>query len=271
LLFRINTQEEGAHSVQIFIHGTGPSGGHRVERISGSRVHWYSGSGSATSERIYSHIEQVEIQGLETNEEIVIQNVCHSWVDQTLLLPIWAGIPDQERARALVKNTLTNPRMFWRPYGLRACASQPQYEDEMLICQRSYLPYDLLIAKGLLTYGYRARATELITRIMKSIILNLKKENSFYSHYDTETGRGLGECNALSGLAPVGLFLEVLGVRILSPRRVVLEGFNHFPWPVTIKYQGLTILRQKKKSMIIFPDGQNITVKNGKQQLIMLK
>jgi hypothetical protein len=54
------------------------------------------------------------------------------------------------------------------------------------------------------------------------------------------------------------LFLDTLGVRIESPQRVVLSGKNPFPWPVTVKYRGLTITRQTNQTVVIFPDQQTI-------------
>jgi hypothetical protein len=68
------------------------------------------------------------------------------------------------------------------------------------------------------------------------------------------------ETDALSGLAPLSLFLDVLGVRLHSPHRIGLGGFNPFPWPVTIKYRGLTVLRQKETTIVIFPDGQSVNI-----------
>jgi hypothetical protein len=81
----------------------------------------------------------------------------------------------------------------------------------------------------------------------------------------------LGEYSALSGIAPVGLFLETLGVRLISPQRVAIEGINPFPWPVTVKYRGLTILRQKDKTIVIFPDNQTVTVTDPEPQLVALQ
>ena len=95
---------------------------------------------------------------------------------------------------------------------------------------------------------------------MSGIIKTLKKEQAFRQYYHAETGQGIGERNSLEGLAPVGLFLEILGVRLFSPQKVALHVVNPFPWPVTLKYRGLVVLRQLDKTVIIFPDGQTTTV-----------
>lgn len=70
----------------------------------------------------------------------------------------------------------------------------------------------------------------------------------------------MGERNMLTGLAPVGLFLQTLGVEFLSANRVRLSGKNPFPWPVTVKYRGLSVSRQSDRSVIVFPDGRVVSV-----------
>ena len=73
-------------------------------------------------------------------------------------------------------------------------------------------------------------------------------------------GTGVGERNALSGLAPVGLFLKILGVQIFSATRVRLEGQNPFPWTARVQYQGLTIKRYADRSEVVFPNGKQVEV-----------
>ncbi|MCC7130869.1 MAG: hypothetical protein IT297_10780, partial [Anaerolineae bacterium] len=86
-----------------------------------------------------------------------------------------------------------------------------------------------------------------------------------------ETGQPAGEFNSLSGLAPLGLFLETLGVRLISSKKVGLTGFNPFPWLVTVKYRGITILRQKDKTIVIFPDSQTVTVTDPEPRIVSLE
>ncbi len=111
----------------------------------------------------------------------------------------------------------------------------------------------------MLRYGYRRETARLVAHLMSAIVQNLKRSQAFYRNYHAETGAGMGERNALHGLAPVGLFLQTLGVEILSPMRVHLRGENPFPWSVTVKYKGLTVIRQIGQTEIIFPNGQSVT------------
>jgi hypothetical protein len=93
-------------------------------------------------------------------------------------------------------------------------------------------------------------AALLTARLMSAVIQNLKKQHAFFRAYHAETGEGLGERNTLQGLAPLGLFLETLGIIIQSPTRLTLSGKNPFPWPVTVKYRGLTVTRQAEQTVV---------------------
>ena len=123
-----------------------------------------------------------------------------------------------------------------------------------------HMPWNLLIGKGLLGYGLRKEAAQLTARLMSAVIQNLKQQHAFAYSYQAATGAGLGERNSVQGLAPLGLFLDVLGLQIMTPWRVILNEKNPFPWPVTVKYRGLAVTRQADQTVVVFPDGRMITL-----------
>ena len=265
LQLEIQSHDEATRPLQIYIHGNAPSGGHRVEKIVGEDLRWHLGRCRVTSERTYSTLEQIEFQGLNQDDTVIVSTVSHLSRDITTLLPLWAGIPGTDRAKTLIKRTITNPKLFWGHFGLRTCVDRrPNDPDAVVQDKNTYNPYICLLVEGLMYYGHVNKAFELISHTVNGVVNSLKRDGSFRRTYNSDTGQGDGERDALSGLAPLGIFLDVLGVRILNSKRVILSGSNPFPWPVTVKYQGLTVLRQKHKTMIIFPDGQNVTIKNGK-------
>jgi hypothetical protein len=267
----IHILEESSRQVKIFIHGTGSSGHHLVERIPGERLRWYLGLGNVTSERAYTNVESVEIQGVNEPDRIRLHIVGYDCLDHTLLLPLWAGIPGKDRAETLVKRTITAEDGFWQKYGIRACASLPESGEESIPCQSVHLPWNSAIGQGLVDYGFRTEAAALVTRVMKAVVMNLKKDKAFLRFYHSQTGAGTGERNALVGLAPLGLFLYTLGVKLFSPTRVEISGTNPFPWPVTVKYRGLTVLRQSEKTTVIFPDGQAVILVGTEPRIVALE
>lgn len=124
------------------------------------------------------------------------------------------------------------------------------------------LPWNQMIGEALLANDQQALAADLVTHIMKAIVQNLKRFGCFFEFINAQTGQGSGERNHLRGLAPIGLFLSTLGVQIYSNREVILQGLNPFPWPVIVKYQGMTVLRRLRETIVTFPTGQMITVDN---------
>ena len=270
LLLQIQSEEGRSRQAKAFIHGTGTSDRHRVETIPEERFQWYLGRGNVTSERVYQHLEHIQIEGIESNDLVSLQIVDLAVQDQTLLLPLWAGIPDKARANKLVTETITDETRFWQRFGIPAYISY-QSDSEPDTSHEIHIPWNNLIGEGLVRYGYLEEAVSLFTRLMEGIVENLKRDQTFFQHFDSQTGKGIGERYTLRGLPPLGLFLEILGVRILSSRRVALQGHNPFPMPITIKFRGLVIRREQKQTKITFPGGQTAVVRNPSPRIVTIE
>ncbi len=269
-LIRLVVAEGTIPYPEFFLHGKGASGQNVVEHLGIDQVRWYLGQGSLTSGRVYSHLERIEIRNLPPDDSVKLYSIGYDLLDHTLLAPLWAGAPNPEEAEKLVLGNITKPKRFGRAFGLPACPTPPEDADPA-VCQRVHLPWNALAIEGLLAYGYRAEAARLIEGIMDAIIQNLKARRAFYQWYDADSGQGMGERNELSGLAPLGSFLSALGLTIFSSSRILVQGSNPFRWPVTVKYQGTTILCQPEKTVITFSDGQSITVNGAEPKLISLE
>jgi len=209
----------------------------------------------ATTQKVYTSLGHFEFEGLNRRDRINIQTVDLTIADHTLLLPLWAEILSEQEAHALVYRTILDANHFDHPYGIPALP-RLFIRDADPVSYSVHLPWNQLIGEGLLAYGYRREAVRLTAHIMSAVIQNLKRSQAFYRTYHAETGAGQGERNTLHGLAPLGLFLASLGVEIHSPTRVILRGENLFPWPVTVKYKGLTVMRLMGQTEVIFPNGQ---------------
>jgi hypothetical protein len=273
LFVEVKTSGEATRPLMVSIRGEGAGGQPRVETVGKDRFKWFMGTGNMTGERVYSRLEQVDIQGLEEGDLVELHSVGYGCLDQTTLLPLWACVPDRERAELLIQRTILSPDSYWMPYGIPACPGETACltNDTGNPCQGVHLPWNTLIGEGLLRYGFQTAAAEIVTRAMAAIVQTLKQERGFRRFYHAESGQGYGERNALSGLAPLGLFMETLGVRVISPQRVALHGFNPFPWPITVKYRGITVLRQKESSTVIFPDGQTVEVEDPAPRIVSLE
>lgn len=229
------------------------------EIIEENQFQWRSGGLVATSQKVYSKIGRISLKGLEDKDKIIVHTVDTTSEDITLFAPLWARIPDHQRAQVLIGRSLLDAERFDRSYGIPALAFVPDPKADA-VSMSVHLPWNQLVGEGLLAYDFRNEAARLTAHLMNAVIQSLKQNRAFYQRYHAETGSGIGERGALSGLAPVGLFLQTLGVTILSSTRVRLEGRNPFVWPVTIQYKGLKVIRGFDKTEIIFANGKSISV-----------
>ena len=270
LVIKIVTSDSGTRHPRLVIHGTSSSGNKRVEEITEEQFKWLLGRGSLTGERIYQSIERLDIDDIDPDDVITVHSAGFQSMTIPQLLPLWTGQLTLPVADKLVRESITNPDLFWKPYGMPACVKE-QMIPENELCTTCDPLWNAFIIEGLLTSGYQQTAAELFTRLMNATVLSLKAEGGFHHYYDPITGQGMGELNSLNGLLPTGLFLRLLGIQIHSATSVEVRGENPFPWPVTVQYRGLTILRGKEKTTIIFPDGQTVETNELDPQLINLE
>lgn len=229
------------------------------EIIEASQFQWRSGGLAATSQKVFLKIGRISVKGLEDTDKIIVRTVDTTSEDITLFAPLWARIPDHQRAQVLIGRSLLDAERFDRSYGIPALSFVPDRKADT-VSMSVHLPWNQLVGEGLLAYDFRNEAARLTAHLMNAVIQSLKQSRAFYERYHAETGSGIGERGALSGLAPVGLFLQTLGVTILSSTRVRLEGRNPFVWPVTIQYKGLKVIRGLEKTEIIFANGKSVSV-----------
>jgi hypothetical protein len=228
----------------------------------------HTGGLIAATANAYVQLERIVVNGARPDDRIVVRTIDTSSQDITLFAPLWARAASSDQARAMVDRIRRPDEPFNRPYGVPALAASaaPADADSLeateadALAMSVHLPWNQLLAEGLLAYGFRDEAASLFSRLMRATIGSLKQNHAFYERYHAETGAGLGERGALVGFAPVGLFLQILGVRLLSPTRVRLEGSNPFPWPVTLSSRGLRIVRGLDRTEVTFPNGQVSTV-----------
>jgi hypothetical protein len=259
ILLRMECENALPRSVQASIHGRLPSGQHRVEQVMPDQFRWIEDVTTVTLLTPYADLEHVHIDGLPDHGKASVHIVDLRGEDHTHLVPLWAGIPDDERVEKMIHRKLNKPTQYHRPFGIPACPKPPKHAD-VRICNSVWLPWNVMVAEGLLTYGARREALDLMTRLMNGIIESLKREHAFHAYYHADQPQSMGERNALLGLPPVGLFLEILGVRILSPWEVHLSGHNPYPWSVILKFKGLTVTRAPQETIVVFPDGSRVSV-----------
>ncbi|HEU0294749.1 MAG TPA: hypothetical protein VFR47_18555 [Anaerolineales bacterium] len=259
LLIEVQTQNPAVKRPEIRIHqyATKPAD----EVILSGDYQWRNGGSVYTTKNVFSKLAKVVVRDLDAEDVVTIKTLDFTTEDHTLFTPLWAGVPDAQHAQVMIGRALLDAGRFYRPYGVPACPLLAPYNPEAeSVAQSVHLPWNLLICEGLLSYGFHTDAARLFVHNMTAVIQNLKQDRTFRARYHAERGTGIGERNALSGLAPVGLFMKILGVEILSGTRVSIERENPFPWDVTIEYKGLKVVRGQKQTEVIFANGKSVTV-----------
>jgi len=258
LLLRISFKSGKMPNPMVILKGRQGRHNH-MERLGRNDFTWGAGIATAVSREPFDQLSVLDVHGLDGGEPFVLRTVDYSMEDISQFLPLWAGIPTEHRAREIINKTLFAPERFGRPFGIPAYVSGRITKSEAdPILQAVTMTWNQLIGEALLVYGMRSEAAQLTTCLMSAVIGNLKRQHAFARAYHAETGYGIGDRNALHGLAPLGLFLQTLGLEIHSPRLVSLRGKNPFPWPVTVQYRNLTVTRQAAQTQVTFPDGRSI-------------
>ncbi len=231
-----------------------------LEVIGATQFQRREGGWIATTQTTFSRVGRIAVKGLGEGDSLIVRVADLSAEDLTLAIPLWAQALEEQRASALIGRNLMAAERFAKRFGLSALPGAVKKATENIAAVNP--EWNLLLAEGLLAYGFRAESARIVSRMMNAAVQNLKQNRAFYSRYHAEKGTGIGERNSVSGLAPIGLFMQTLGVTILSDTRVRLEGRNPFPFSTTIKYKGLTVVRGLEQTTIAFPNGENAIVKD---------
>ena len=257
LLVSMKTKDEHTRLAHVIIHGKtlqGPAS----EDIPPRQIHWLHGEGRYTTSNHFVRVDEIIVRNLQPDDLCKINTIDFTTIDLSLLLPLWAGIPNRERAAEMVEKLMPG---FMRPYGLAVCPLDLSNENDDPTAVIN-LPWNRMIIEGMLTYGFRSEAVKLFDSLIKPVILNLREKHNVSSSYSAISGKALGERGMLSGIAPVGLFLRVLGLKQISSKKIIVEGLNPFPWPVNVQYRGINIDCTAVFTRIIFPGGQTVSIED---------
>jgi hypothetical protein len=251
----IRSADESTHLATMAIFGETPDGGF-VEEIMPRAWSWVNGTARYTTSSIFLKIDRIEIAGLQPEDEGSLTTIDFTQSDISQFLPLWAHVPGTIQAQSAIKS-LTN--LFMRPSGIPACKNSQHPGYPASLSGVSML-WNHLMGEGLLAYGDRTAAADLVTRLMTTLVNNLRTTGRFCELYHAETGSPLGENQTLHGLAPIGLFLRTLGLGPITDHSVIVQGNNPFPWPVTVKYRGMNVTCHGNETSVTFRDGQTIRV-----------
>jgi len=267
---RVEAPEGRARRLRLVLDGKGPHGRTRRELITVRRFRWLWDCGIATSETVFSRVESVQLEGLAPDVRVSVRVAGLDRQDLNLLLPLATGAPDSQILEAAIRKTLMNPERYGRPFGWPSVpADDPAYAPgtpggPWIVS----LPLQAVIGEALASFGHREEAYTLLERTMSYLVEVLRSDGAFREAYHPEKAEGIGKRDHVLGVAPLSFFLAVAGVTLLSPNRVELRGGHLFPWPVTIRWRGLSVTRSEEGTRIVFPDGNETFLEAGLEGMI---
>ncbi len=247
LNLRIKSELMIKKPVPFTIIGESRSGEAIQELVTSQDLLWLPGSFFLTTNQVYARIDRIEDFPLEKAHLQLytadLRRFDLSWLFRELLSPTNSK-PDQEEPVSYLRQWLAGTN-----YGLPELLST-QLEDQTV-----NLSWNAYLVSLLIDQNERELAFQLFSQLMSAQIALLKADHASSERWQATTARGQGYKNALGGLLPIDLFLELAGVAIYHQNKVRLWGTNPFPWQVKIRYRGLEVIREGKNSTVIFPNG----------------
>jgi len=262
LILRVVGGRDTAPRFSVVVEGVNAKGQHVSETLSSAAFAWHMGMGAAVTENVYSQINYIKFEGLIRLFSVEIDTADLSRDVLFGLMPLWAGIPDVARAADLHK-TLTDPARYWRPHGIPVTpATDEAFAPNNDGGSGGVFPlWNVMLIDGLLHYGYTADAATLFTRLLENQIAALRGERAFREFYNSETGAGLGDVDELAGVVPLATFFKLIGLRVVSERRIWAGGTYALPLPeVAVTVGGTRITRRADGTSVAFASGQTVSV-----------
>jgi hypothetical protein len=101
-------------------------------------------------------------------------------------LPLWAGIAGKHQAEKLMEH-LKNPEEFWRNFGVPTLSASDSYYSPIGYWNGPvWVPWQYLVLRGLINYGYNTEAKELVNKVLDNIAYQLKTNHYFWEFYSAD-------------------------------------------------------------------------------------
>lgn len=101
-------------------------------------------------------------------------------------IPLWAGVASDQQAAKLVEH-LTDPNKFWRRFGVPTLSAEDEYYNPIGYWNGPiWIPWQYLLFRGLIDYGYEDIALQLAEKVLDNVIYHLKKDHTFWEFYSAD-------------------------------------------------------------------------------------
>ncbi len=194
----------------------------KVITLSAKAFDWDGEQGFTLTKEFFSEVRQITISGIKKGDICSVEIPDLSTIESELIIPLWAGIADQEKALRLIKNA-----------------------SERISNQAKGLPLFLKIMwiEGLIQYGDQERAA------------------LFFKQWflPTPASENLSTAN-ISGLIPINTMLRLLNIIKLTDEEIIIQGFNHHLPKVNVQYKKFLFEFQDKQTRIQHLNGESVLI-----------
>ena len=132
----------------------------------------------------------------------------YAYVSCPALLPLFAGIADEKRARRMIEKYVLSPEHFRSPFGIRSLSKSseyynnarwgnpPRFGDWSRLTNSNWqgpvwIPLNWFAFHALLRYGFRSEAEKLADDTVELIYKSIRELGFMRENYHAETGEGL--------------------------------------------------------------------------------
>lgn len=219
------------------------------ETIATEDIQWLPGVFLYTSKAVFSRINS--ISGItDPNTQISLYRADLTQADISHLIA-WDPNLDFPALQALMEQWVGTDEPN-QAFGLPNQLPLPKPQS---ISGTTHIAWNGLLIQNVLLMGEQQLAFRLFEQLVGGTIVSLKQEHALHEGFSSASGQPVGKANSITGILPLTLFLDILGIKIFSPTKVSIGGNNPVPWPVTVRYMGMEITRNQKNSTIIMPNG----------------
>lgn len=262
---RLVVQVQGGTSktprMSVHVQGLDLDGQELKETLDHSRFQWGYGKGAATTETVFSQIDRIDFDGLSRVYRVHVSATNLSALDINTLLPMWSGVISQEQAELL--QTPFDALLYPNGVALYPTPDHPVADESGV-----WIYWNALIGEGLLRYGYPEKAADLLQRLLRVQTATLREKGRFTAFYDINDMRGIGTGSEISGVVPLHLLMQIIGVRIRPDGTVLTGGPFYWNDPVTVRQHGITVQRKDQETHITWATGETTSVPNQTEQRI---
>lgn len=244
----------------VAVHGRDTDGGEIRETLDADGFAWMYGSGTVTTQTVFSQVDRIVPTGLSRVYRISVRSMDLNDTDMNAVLPLWSRALTDEQASAVVQQAWDELLMA------NGLALFPESDEPGADESGVWVFWNALICEGLLVHGYHKQAVDLLKRLLRVQAATLRETGRFTAFYHADDMHGMGKRMDIGGVVPLHLLMRAFGVTIQPDGGVRVAA--EFAWgeTVTIRQYGVIVERNPNETRVTLSDDETITVPAGTAQ-----